>query len=105
MTIKPPSGGPITGPISAGTLTNDIARTSSDFGTVRNSTSRPTGTIKAPPMPCRMRAPTSSGSVVETPQAIEPRVKTTIAKLNTRRAPNRSAVQPLIGINTARLSR
>ena len=39
------------------------------------------------------------------PQAIEPKVKTTIARLNTRRAPNRSAVQPLIGMNTARLSR
>ncbi len=39
------------------------------------------------------------------PQPIEPSVKTTIAALNTRRAPNRSAVQPLIGMNTARLSR
>ena len=39
------------------------------------------------------------------PQPIEPKVKTTIAALNTRRAPNRSAVQPLIGMNTARLSR
>src|SRR5215831_1249307 len=41
--MKPPSGGPITGPISAGTLTYDIALTRSDFSTVRSSTSGPTG--------------------------------------------------------------
>ena len=103
--MKPPSGGPMTGPISAGTLTNDIARTRSDFGTVRSSTSRPTGTINAPPMPCKMRAATSAGSEVAMPQPIEPKVKTTIASVKTRRAPKRSAVQPLIGMNTARLSR
>ena len=103
--MNPPNGGPITGPISAGTLTYDIARTSSDFGTVRSSTRRPTGTIIAPPMPWRMREATSAASELDRPQAIEPRVKTTIAEPNTRRAPNRSAVQPLIGMNTARLNR
>jgi len=56
-------------------------------------------------MPCTMRAATSTGSEFASPQAIEPRVKTIIAALNTRRAPKRSAVQPLIGIKTARLSR
>ena len=88
-----------------GTLTKDIARTRSDLGTVRRRTRRPTGTINAPPMPWRMRAATSAAKEFETPQAIEPKVKTTIARLNTRRAPNRSAVQPLIGMNTARLNR
>ena len=56
-------------------------------------------------MPCTMRAATSAASELAMPQPIEPKVKTTIAALNTRRAPNRSAVQPLIGMNTARLSR
>ena len=46
-----------------------------------------------------------AGSELAQPQPIEPSVNTTIAALNTRRAPNRSAVQPLIGMKTARLSR
>ena len=103
--MNPPTGGPMTGPINAGTLTNDIARTKSDFGTVRSRTSRPTGTISAPPMPCRIRAATRAGSELAMPQAIDPKVNTTIAALKTRRAPNRSAVQPLIGMNTARLNK
>jgi len=103
--MKPPSGGPVTGPSSAGRLTYDIARTSSERGTVLSSTSRPTGTIIAPPIPCTMRDRTRSGRVCDRPQPIEPSMKTTIAALNTRRAPKRSAVQPLIGTNTARLRR
>ncbi len=38
-------------------------------------------------------------------QPIEPIMKTAIAALNTVRAPNRSAVQPLAGMNTASDSR
>ena len=49
----------MTGPISAGTLTYDIARTRSVFGKLRSRISRPTGTIIAPPIPCTMRAATS----------------------------------------------
>jgi hypothetical protein len=75
------------------------------LGTVRSSTRRPTGTIIAPPMPCTMRARTSIHNDCAKPQAIEPKVKTMIAPVNTRRAPKRSAVQPLIGMKTARLSR
>src|SRR5579871_4447763 len=102
---KATSGGPMTGPIRAGTLTNDIACTSSDLGMVRSNTSRPTGTIKAPPIPWTMRAPTRAGSDVAMPQPIEPSVNTMMARLNTRRAPKRSAVQPLTGMKTARLNR
>ncbi len=105
MTMKPPTGGPTTGPISAGMVSHAIAATSSCFGTVRSSTSRPTGTIMAPPMPCRIRASTSTPSEFAWPQAIEPRVNTTMAARNTVRVPNRSAIQPLAGMNTARLSR
>ena len=49
--MKPPSGGPITGPIKAGMVSQARAEISSDFGTVRRITNRPTGTIIAPPMP------------------------------------------------------
>ena len=51
VVMKPPSGGPITGPIRAGMVSQASAEISSDFGTVRRITSRPTGTIMAPPMP------------------------------------------------------
>ena len=57
--MKPPSGGPSSGPISAGIVTQAMALTSSRLSTVRTSTSRPTGVIIAPPMPCTMRATTN----------------------------------------------
>src|SRR5579862_3160478 len=103
--MKPPSGGPTTGPRIAGTVRYDIAATSSDLRTIRNTMRRPTGTIMAPPNPCAMRAQTSCGSDCVTPHRIEPMVKMTIAVRNTVRAPKRSAIHPLIGMKTARLSR
>jgi hypothetical protein len=38
------------------------------------------------------------------PHRSEPSVKSAMALLNTRRVPKRFAIQPLIGMNTARLS-
>ena len=103
--MKPPSGGPNTGPSSAGTVSQASAVTSSSFGTVRRMTSRPTGTIIAPPIPWMMRKITKSGSDCASPQSSEPKVKTMMAARNTVREPNRSANQPLAGMNTARLRR
>ena len=54
--MKPPSGGPITGPISAGTVSTSSPAPARTSPRVRSRTRRPTGTIIAPPMPCRMRA-------------------------------------------------
>jgi hypothetical protein len=68
---------------------------------VRSSTRRPTGVIIAPPMPCTMRAMTKSVTEDDSAQPIEPTMKTATARLNTIRAPKRSAVQPLAGMNTA----
>ena len=82
-----------------------MARTSSLFGTERTSTSRPTGTIMAPPRPWKTRASTNCGKESLIPQRIEPIVKITMAARNTVRAPKRSATQPLMGMNTARLKR
>jgi hypothetical protein len=59
----------------------------------------------APPSPWKMRASSRVMSESLRPQRIEPRVKTMIAARNTWRAPKRSATQPLIGMNTARLNR
>jgi len=42
--------------------------------------------------------------LVDSPHSNEPSVNVAIADANTRLVPNRSAIQPLIGMNTARLS-
>src|SRR5208337_168517 len=103
--MNPPTGGPTTGPNTAGTVRYDIAVTSSDLAMVFRTIRRPTGTIMAPPKPCKIREATNSGSEFEKPQNTEPVVKMMIAVRKTVRAPNRSAIQPLIGMKTARLSR
>ncbi len=99
--MKPPSGGPAIGPTIAGMVNHASAETSSDFGTLRNMTSRPTGTIIAPPIPCTMRARTKSVSVDAKPQNIDPSMKMASASRKMGFAPKRSAIQPLTGINTA----
>jgi hypothetical protein len=91
------------GPIKAGMATKLIARTSSDLANVRTMVSRPTGTIIDPPQPCRMRQATITWMLLDMPQRNDPSVKMPMAEANTRRVPNRSAIQPLIGMKTARL--
>src|SRR4051812_10743740 len=103
--MKPPSGGPITGPTSAGTVTHAMAFTNALLSMERSSTSRPTGVIMAPPTPCRMRAITKWVTEEDRAQPIEPTMNTAMAMENTARAPKRSAVQPLAGMNTASDSR
>ena len=85
--MKPPATGPSIGPIKPGIATKLIARMSSDFGNVRTSVSRPTGTIIAPPKPCRTRQATSRWMLFEMPQSNEPKVNVPIAHANTRRVP------------------
>ena len=101
VVIKPPSGGPITGATRAGTVNQLIAETSSFFGIERKITSRPTGTIKAPPAPCSARAAIRPSSDDDAAHARLPKRKTMIAPMNVRRAPTLSATQPLIGMKTA----
>ena len=71
----------------------------------RSTASRPTGTIIAPPTPCRTRIATSIGSDMLTAQPSEASVNTAIAAMNTRRTPNLSAIHPLAGISTATVTR
>ena len=103
--MKPPSGGPQIGPISAGTVTSDMALSRRCLSMLRTMISRPTGVIIAPPMPWTMRAMTNSVSECDAAQPIEPRMKTPMAMRNTLRAPKRSAVQPLAGMQIASESR
>ena len=67
--------------------------------------SRPTGVIIAPPNPCTMRIVISIGRLFASPHSADPPAKISTAAQNTRRAPKRSAIQPLTGMNTARLKR
>jgi hypothetical protein len=102
-TMRPPTVGPSRGPINAGMMMKLIAASSSDFANVRTIARRPTGVISAAPIPCRIRAATSIGTLTDRPHRIEAVVNTATAVPNTRRVPNRSANQPLNGIPTARL--
>src|SRR5450830_2121819 len=65
---------------------------------------RPTGTIMAPPMPCRKRAATKVNSVLDKAHRMEPAMKVIIAERKIVRAPTLSAIQPEIGMNTPRLT-
>jgi hypothetical protein len=103
--MKPPSAGPMSGPISAGSVTQIMALISSRLSTLRTRIKRATGVIIAPPMPSTMRAATNWVSEPESAQPIEPSMKTAMAARNTVRAPKRSAVQPLTGMKTASESR
>ena len=105
VVMNPPSGGPSTGPTSAGIVSQAMALITSALGIVRKTMRRPTGAIIAPPMPCRMRAATSDHNPVDSAQATEPAANTTIAARNTFFAPKRSAIQPDAGMKTARARR
>ena len=89
---------------SAGQVIHASTWVSFSLGAVRSTISLPTGTIIAPPTPCRMRARIKCGSVPQRPQSTEASVKTAIAVEKTVRAPKRSATQPLMGIKTASVS-
>ena len=88
----------------AGIETKLHARSNSDLGNVRTRAIRPTGTMSAPPHPCTTRLATSIGMFNAIPHRSEPAVNNPMAVKKTRRVPNRSAIQPLIGMKTARLS-
>ncbi len=99
--MAPPIGGPTSGPTRAGIVNQAMAETRSERGTARTRSSRPTGVIMAPPIPCRNRAATKPSSDPAMAQASEPRTKIPIAQRNTVLAPNRSAIRPEIGMKTA----
>lgn len=99
--MKPPSGGPASGPTSAGIVNSAMADTSSLRGVPRTSTRRATGVIIAPPIPCRNREKTKAGRLFEMAQKIDPAMKTRIAARKILLAPKRSAIQPLKGMKIA----
>ena len=88
------------GPISAGMVSQVMAERISSFRTWRSSSRRATGSIMAPPSPCRLRAAISSPRPVARPHSTEARVNSTIAAMKTRFAPKRSATQDDSGMKT-----
>jgi hypothetical protein len=105
VAMAPPRTGATTGAVSAGQVSSAMARTRSALALKRSTASLPTGTIIAPPMPWSTRIATSIGSETLSAHPTDATVNTAIAAMNTGRMPNRSAVQPLAGINTATVSR
>ena len=103
--MNPPTIGPTVGPIIAGMVIQFIAETSSERGKLRSRISRPTGVIIAPPKPWITRVANSIGRFVAKPHSADPVVKIAIAVQKTTRAPSRSAIQPLTGMNTAKLNK
>lgn len=95
--MAPPITGPSTGPSSAGMVTTDSAPTNSLRGVVRSRTSRPTGISVAPAAPWMKRKRINCQSAPAKPQAADPAAYSTIEDMKTRRAPNRSAIQPESG--------
>ena len=103
--IHPPSAGAMTGASRAGQVRYATTSRRSFFAVHRSTTSRPTGTINAPPRPWRIRLATSIGKVTLAAQSTEATVKTTTAVVKIRRPPNRSVSQPLIGMPAAMVTR
>ena len=87
VTMNPPSGGPTIGPIVAGIISQAITVTSSLFEQARSITSRPTGDISAPPIPCSRRDATRKNRFCDTPHRIDPSVNKPMAARNTVRGP------------------
>jgi hypothetical protein len=102
---RPPSGGPVMGPSMAGMVSHVMADSISSLRMVESSSSRPTGTIIAPPKPWRMRAATSSPSEADSPHQAEASPKMAMAHMKTRFAPKRSAMKPLTGMKTVSATR
>jgi hypothetical protein len=105
VVTNPPIGGPSTGAIRPGHVINEIALSNSLLLDERSTTVRPTGTIIAPAAPCAMRATMNAGSDVQSPHSAEMIAKRAMAAQKVVRAPMRSAIQPLSGMNAARATR
>ena len=92
VTMKPPTGGPRIVPSMPGISSHACDATRSCLATERSITSRPIGTIIAPPTPWAKRASAIAPSDGATAQASDPVMNSRIAPRNTFCAPNRSAM-------------
>jgi hypothetical protein len=105
VTMSPPASGAMTGATSPGHTMKAISRMMSCLSAFMSTVNRPTGTIIAPPTPCRTRSATSSPRLVLVAHSNDATVKITMAARNTFLAPSRAASHPLSGISTASVIR
>ena len=103
--IKPPIVGPSKGPIKAGMITKFIALSNSDLSKVRTIKRRPTGIMSAAATPCNTREAINISRELDMPHKNDAKVNKATALAKTRREPNRSAIQPLSVMHTAKLSK
>ena len=100
--MKPPTGGPTSGPTRPGMVSQAMAETRSLLGVdAHQHEARDRRHHRAAHALQEARHDEGCGSESAMAQAIEPSTKTPIAARNTRLAPNRSAIQPLIGMKMA----
>jgi hypothetical protein len=104
-TSTPPRNGATIGAASAGQVRIAMAVTSWSRPARRSTTSLPTGTISAPPRPCRIRHSVNSTRPEEAAQRADAIVKSAMAPTKTVREPTRSVIHPLTGMNTASVTR
>ena len=100
--MKPPSGGPTIGPISAGIVSQAMASTSSRLSMrAHQHQPRHRRHHRAAHALQEAREHELASANRDSAQPIEPSMNTAIASRNTVRAPKRSAIQPLIGMKIA----
>ena len=97
----PPIGGPSTGATRIGAEKMLTMRIRSRLGAIFIMIMLPTGPSTAPATPCSMRAAINCGRLWQMPHRTEAKVKPSSAITNKRRAPMRSASQPLAGSRMA----
>ena len=86
-------------------ITKFIALSNSDLSKVRTIKRRPTGIMSAAATPCKTREAINISREFEIPHKKDATVNKATALANTRREPNRSDIQPLSVMHTAKLSR
>ena len=104
MTNSPPMTGPIAGARAVGTTRMADARTRSACGNARNSMVRPTGVMRPPPIPCRIRNATISSRLPASPHRAEATVKIAMEPSSSWRGPMRSPSHAATGMDSATLT-
>ena len=103
-TSQPPSVGPTSGPIRPGSVTKLIAARKSVRGTTRKHREPSDRQQHRAADALQHARGDELGEPRATAHASEPSVNSTIAAMNTRRVPSRSASQPDAGISIATVS-
>ncbi len=103
-TSQPPRNGPIAPAMPPSPDQAPIALDRSSGANDASMMASAPGVSRAPPMPCRIRAPTSVSTFGASPHSSDAPANQTTPTRKIRRRPNRSPSEPPSRINEARLS-